>query len=72
MAKAEIDGEEKRNFPYVVAWILFLGSLFVAGGFILNPDPQKQLWGYVILCAPLLFFAGLMAIYYLKSRREAT
>ena len=63
--------EEKRNFPYIIVWILFIGSLCVAAGLILHPDPAMQIWGYVVLCAPLLFFLGLMAIYYLKSRAAA-
>lgn len=63
--------EEKRNFPYIIAWALFLASLFFAAGLISNPDPQKQLWGYALLGAPLLCFGALMAVYYLKSRRDA-
>lgn len=63
--------EEKRNFPYLIAWVLFLGSLFVGAGYILHPDPQKQTIGYIILVVPLFFFLGLMALYYLKSRANA-
>lgn len=63
--------EERRNFPYVIAWILFLASAAVGAGFLLSPDPGRQLLGFTLLFAPILIFGGLMGLFYWRSRRLA-
>lgn len=63
--------EEKRNFPYIIAWILFLSSAAVGAGFLLSPDPGRQLLGFAFLFAPIVIFGALMALFYWRSRRLA-
>ena len=61
--------EETRNFPYIIAWILFLSSAAVGAGFLLSPEPRKQVLGFALLFAPIVIFGALMGLFYWRSRR---
>ncbi len=63
--------QEKRNFPYVVAWIGFLASVIIGAGLLLSPSPTRQLIGFIMLFAPILIFGALMGLFYWRSRRLA-
>lgn len=63
--------EGERRIRYGWVWLLFLGSLFVGAGLLLNPDASTRAWGLVLLLLPLAGVGLLLAAYYLKSRGEA-
>ncbi len=63
--------DESRNFPYVIAWLVFIACIVVGAGLLLSPNPGRQVVGFVLLFAPIVGFGALMGLFYWRSRRMA-
>lgn len=71
-ARTAVAKEDGRNFPYPIAWIVFLACMFVGAGLLSSPDPGRQVLGFALLFAPIVAFGLLMALFYWRSRRQAS
>lgn len=52
------------------AWVAFVICMLLGAGLLLNSSAEAQIWGFILLFAPLLYFGGWMALSFALQKRR--